>query len=172
MVGIGTVMQDNPQLNVRMIPEARQPVRMIVDSKASIPLDSRICQTANEQATIIAHTDAADTEKIEALHQSGVETLLCERQGEHLDLKDLMRKLGAKGIDAILLEGGGELNFSFLQQHLVDEVYAFIAPKYIGGRNAKTPVEGSGWERMADAVQLKELSVEQVGNDVLIHGFF
>jgi diaminohydroxyphosphoribosylaminopyrimidine deaminase/5-amino-6-(5-phosphoribosylamino)uracil reductase len=97
---------------------------------------------------------------------------LCERQGEHLDLKDLMRKLGTKEIDSILLEGGGELNFSFLEQHLIDEVYAFIAPKYIGGKNAKTPVEGSGWKKMANAVQLKELSVEKIGDDVLIHGLF
>ncbi|GHV65630.1 riboflavin biosynthesis protein RibD [Bacteroidia bacterium] len=177
MVGIGTVRQDNPMLNVRMIEGARQPIRIIADSRASIPPDSQVCQTAAKQATFIAHTDMAEAEQLESLHKLGVETILCEQiwkkegKGEQVNLNDLMLKLGVRGIDSILLEGGGELNFSFLEQHLVDEVVAFIAPKYIGGRDAKTPVEGCGWERMADAMTLKDVSVERIGEDIVVHGY-
>ena len=87
-----------------------------------------------------------------------------------MDLKDLLQQLGNAGIDSILLEGGGELNEAFLKNGLVDEVYAFIAPKIIGGREAKTPVEGRGFPRMNEAVILQQVVVEVMGEDVLIHG--
>lgn len=97
-----------------------------------------------------------------------METLLCDEEKGLVRIGDLCRKLGKSGIDSVLLEGGGSLNFSFLDEGLVDEVYAFIAPKMIGGMNAKTGVEGEGVPRMADAVDLKITDVQHVGQDVLL----
>lgn len=170
MVGIGTVMMDNPLLNCRLEGDVRQPVRVIVDSRARIGADSNIVKTADVYRTIVAYTAEAEDGKIERLKSAGVEVLLCEEKEGRTSVAYLLKQLGDRGIDSILLEGGGELNYSFLCEGFVDEVYAFIAPKLIGGEKAKTPVEGKGRERMADAVELLNPVVEKVGEDFLIRG--
>ena len=170
MAGAGTVKADNPMLNCRLKGEHRQPVRIIVDSKAAIDGDTNIVKTALEFRTIVAHTVKAEPAKLKRLVEAGVETLSCEELGGKVDMSHLLKQLGALGIDSVLLEGGGELNYSCLEGGLVDEVFAFIAPKLIGGRDAKTPVEGDGLHRMNDAVHLERLALEQVGEDILING--
>ena len=94
--------------------------------------------------------------------------LLCGEREGLVDLHDLMRLLGERGIDSVLLEGGGNLNFSFLEGELVDEIYAFVAPKIVGGMNAKTPVEGRGVEKMMEALPFRLADVERLGGDVLL----
>ncbi|WP_286137626.1 bifunctional diaminohydroxyphosphoribosylaminopyrimidine deaminase/5-amino-6-(5-phosphoribosylamino)uracil reductase RibD [Gabonibacter massiliensis] len=169
VVGIGTVLTDDPMLNCRIVDrEVRQPVRIIVDSNARVPLSSKIVRTATVYRTVVAHTRFAKEERLRQLRECGVETLLCDEEKGLVRIGDLCRKLGKSGIDSVLLEGGGSLNFSFLDEGLVDEVYAFIAPKMIGGMNAKTGVEGEGVPRMADAVDLKITDVQHVGQDVLL----
>lgn len=170
MVGAGTVRVDNPLLNCRLGGDVRQPVRIIVDSGAAIPRDSRIVETAGIFPTIVAHTRKAGAAQLETLAANGVELLLCEDMEGRVSIADLLQKLGKKGIDSILLEGGGELNDSFIRGGYVDEVYAFIAPKIIGGRAAKTPVEGCGFARMQQALHLIDSRMEQVGEDFLIFG--
>lgn len=170
MVGAGTVQTDNPMLNCRLDGNVRQPVRIIVDSGARLSLNSRLVETAPEYRTIIAHTGRAGTEKLSALSEKGVELLTCAEEEDRVDLGDLMRQLGGMGIDSVLLEGGGQLNESFLRRGLVDEVYTFIAPKIIGGSEAKTPVEGNGIAKMSEAIQLKEISCERIGEDILVKG--
>ncbi len=169
MVGIGTVLADDPLLNCRIVDrEVRQPIRIIVDSNARLPLNSRIVQTATVYRTIVAHTRFAAEEQLQQLREHGVETLLCNEEEGLVRVEDLCRKLGKSGIDSVLLEGGGSLNFSFLNKGLVDEIYAFIAPKIIGGMNAKTAVEGEGFSRMADAIDLKITDVLNAGQDILL----
>lgn len=170
MVGIGTVLADDPMLNCRLEGEVRQPVRIVVDSKARIPLDSRIVATARDYRTIVAHTVQAEPGKLVSLSDCGVELICCNEQEGKVDARDLLAKIGGLKMDSILLEGGGELNDSFIRGHCVDEVFAFIAPKLIGGRDAKTPVEGNGFEKMADAVWLENIKTERIGNDFLIQG--
>lgn len=170
MVGKGTVKADDPLLNCRLEGECRQPVRIVVDSQADISLDSQLVKTAGEYRLIVAHTAKAGVVKLALLNKSGVETLCCRTQDERVDLTDLLEQLGRLGLDSVLLEGGGELNEAFIRQGLVDEVYCFIAPKIIGGKEAKTPVEGNGFARMSEAVELERVSVETVGNDILIRG--
>ncbi|MCC8174409.1 MAG: bifunctional diaminohydroxyphosphoribosylaminopyrimidine deaminase/5-amino-6-(5-phosphoribosylamino)uracil reductase RibD [Odoribacter sp.] len=170
MVGANTVKVDNPMLDCRLPGVHRQPVRIIVDSQASLSLDSRVVITSYTQKTIVAHTCVASLEKIEQLQRLGVETLLCEEKEGHVSLTSLLQQLGKMGIDSILLEGGGELNYSFLQEKLVDEVYAFIAPKIIGGRTAPSPVEGDGIDFMDKAIELQNIQLERIGNDILIKG--
>lgn len=170
MVGAGTVKADNPMLNCRLEGEVRQPVRVVVDSRAAIPVDSRLVQSAGIYPVIVAHTQKAAVLQLETLAAKGVETMLCEEADGRVSIAGLLEKLGKKGIDSILLEGGGELNDSFIRGGFVDEVYAFIAPKIIGGKTAKTPVEGCGFARMREALCLTDTRMEQVGEDFLIFG--
>lgn len=171
MVGTGTVKADNPMLNCRLEGEVRQPVRIVVDSGAGLDLNCRLVETARQYRMIVVHTRRALSGKLSVLRDKGVELLLCQEKEGRVDLADMLRQLGHSGIDSILLEGGGQLNESFLKAGLVDEVCAFVAPKLIGGKEAKTPVEGEGIARMSEAITLRQVKVETVGEDVLITGY-
>ena len=168
MVGIGTVLADDPMLNVRA-KDKKSPVRIICDSKLRIKEDSQIVKTAFNQRTIVAYADSQNTqEKLERLHSLGVETLYCPDESNQIDLKKLMIYLGNEGIDSILLEGGGTLNESAVRLGIVKEVQAFIAPKLFGGVNSKTPIEGIGVNLPLEAVRLKYIDICQIGEDIKI----
>ncbi len=165
MVGVNTVLIDDPRLTAR-IDGGKNPVRIVVDSLARTPLDAKvICDDSAE--TIIAVTKNAAAGKLSALRNSGAEIIMAG-EGPKVDLEILMRELAAREITSVLLEGGGTLNFAMLEAGLVDRVYTFIAPKILGGKNAPTAVEGAGFKSLSDAVQFKNISVEKIGNDVLI----
>ena len=169
LVGIGTAVADDPLLNCRIEGRGvRQPIRVVVDSNARLSLDSQLVKTAGEYRTIVAHTRFAPEESVKALREAGVEMLLCKEKEGRVDVRNLLELLGQSGIDSILLEGGGSLNYTFLSEGLADELYAFIAPKIVGGMNAKTPVEGAGMEKMADAINLELENVLNIGHDVLL----
>lgn len=170
LVGSGTVKADDPLLNCRLEGKVRQPVRIVVDSKAGIALESRLVKTALQQRTVVAHLPSASPENLAALRLRGVKTLECREREGKVDIGDLLAQLGRSGVDSVLLEGGGGLNEVFLREGQVDEVYAFIAPKIIGGKEAKTPVEGKGFPCMSDAIALKEVSCEKIGEDILVKG--
>lgn len=175
MCGIGTVLADNPMLNVRLsddtiartgiMPEdVRQPMRIVADRRLRIPLDCNLVKTAREVPLIVATSPDADGEKENQLRELGVTIWHCE------SAKDIMQKAGEAKIDSILLEGGGILNEGMLSEGLIDEVTTFIAPKIIGGGKALSPVEGKGIDRMADAVRLHDISMRQIGKDIVIEG--
>ena len=169
LVGIGPAVADDPLLNCRIEGRGvRQPIRVVVDSNARLSLESQLVKTAGEYRTIVAYTRFAPEERVKALQETGVEMLLCEEKEGLVDVKNLLVLLGQSGIDSILLEGGGSLNYTFLAERLVDELYAFIAPKIVGGMSAKTPVEGLGVEKMADAINLELKNVLNMGDDVLL----
>lgn len=168
MAGIGTVLADDPMLNVR-VEGWKSPVRIVCDSKLRIPPDSQIVKSAEKYRTIVAYADQKNTEeKIKILHTMGVETIYCPDEKNQIDLKKLMTDLGSKGIDSILLEGGGTLNDSALRAGIVKEVQAFVAPKLFGGVAGKTPVEGIGVEFPSEAVELKYTDICQIGEDIRI----
>lgn len=177
MAGIGTVLADDPMLNVR-IPGGNSPVRIICDSRLRIPIDSRICRTAKEYQTIVAYAPDStgntagqktrEREKIRQLEELGVETVSVPDGSGQVDLKRLMEILGEQGIDSILLEGGGRLNDSALRAGIVREMQVFVAPKVFGGKDAGTPVAGAGAELPGDAVLLELQKVSQVGEDLRI----
>lgn len=169
-VGAGTVRADDPMLDCRL-DGLHNPVRLLPDSRASLPPESRIAQSAARIRTILVHTEAADPARLERLRALGVETLACAESAGGIGLDDMLGRLGAMGIDSILLEGGEELNGSFAAQGLIDEYYFFIAPKILGGRDAKTAVGGVGFQRMAEALDINIESVTRSGPDLLIHGF-
>ena len=175
MAGIGTVLADDPMLNVRM-EGWKSPVRIVCDSSLRIPLDSQIVRSAKEYRTIVAYAGREEneeitekiTKKIEQLHAKGVDTICCPDEKGQIDLKKLMTYLGNEGIDSILLEGGGTLNDSALRAGIVKEVHCFIAPKLFGGKNSKTPVEGIGIGLPSEALKLKCTDICRIGEDIRI----
>ena len=166
MVGSETVLADNPALTCR-IPGGRNPIRIVCDGRLRIPLDCGLVQTAKDIATIVA-TISADKEKIRVLEQLGVEVMVCPEKDGHVDLCELMKRLGEKGIDSILLEGGGTLNESAMKAGIIQEVHAYIAPKMLGGSQAKTPVEGMGYDHPDRAARFCLLESRIVGEDILL----
>ena len=174
MVGIGTVLADDPMLNCR-VEGGVDPVRIICDSNLHIPTESQIVKTASDIETIVACSQEAleserKQEKIRRLKEAGIQIIGTE--GAHgVNLVELMKKLGEQNIDSILLEGGGTLNASALEDGIVNKVYAYIAGKLIGGMDARSPVEGMGIDRMADAITLKNMEIERLGDDFCIVGY-
>lgn len=169
LVGINTAIKDNPSLTTRLPDGTGQnPVRIVVDSKARLPLDSKLL--ADKAArTIVAVTEAAPAERVAALKAAGAEIITAGAEA-YVDLDNLLIQLGSMKLTSVLVEGGGNINFSLLEAGLVDRVYAFIAPKLLGGRVALTPVEGEGFLQLSDAVELENMEVKQLGPDIMLTG--
>lgn len=173
MVGINTVLKDNPLLTVRPNGEEKikDPVRVVVDSKGRIPLNSRIVQSAKKIRTILATTEQAPVDKLDALNSCGIEIVTLPSRNNQVDLSSLMRELGKREISILLVEGGGTLNYSLLEENLIDKVYFFIAPLLFGGESAPTPFEGSGIADLSDSWQVEDLEMKQLDSDLLIIGY-
>lgn len=174
MVGIGTVLSDDPMLNAR-IEGGVDPVRIVCDTRLHIPIGSRLVTTAKDIPTIVAcGQELIDSgrkqEKLRLLQEAGVQVIPTSG-GHGVNLTQLMSILGEQKIDSILLEGGGTLNASALGEGIVNKVYAYIAGKLIGGMDARSPVEGIGAERMCDAVRLENLELTRFGEDFCISGY-
>lgn len=184
MAGIGTVLADDPLLTCR-ISGGRNPTRIICDSSLRLPLDSQLVQTARDVPTIVACAanenrsqdqdcaalpDRDFLEKEKALAKKGVQVIRCgsSASGNRVDLCLLMKKLGELGLDSVLVEGGGALNFSLLKAGLVQRVYSFVAPKIFGGAAAPSPVGGEGVLEVADAFSLEQTDARKIGSDILI----
>lgn len=172
MVGVGTVLADDPMLTCRLkgTENGANPVRIICDSTLRTPLESQIVRSTKEIPTILATCN-----RQEAMHmpyiEAGCKILVTPEKDGHVDLSDLMRQLGQLGIDSVILEGGGTLNWSALQAGIVQKVQAYVAPKLFGGTEAKTPVEGQGFQTPADAVELTRTKITALGLDWLIEGY-
>ncbi len=172
MVGVHTVIQDNPQLNTR-IPgrQVSHPKRIIVDSYCRLPLSSLVVATSREQPTIVATTEGAPPDKILQLEERQVEVIQLPAKDGRVDLKTLMKELGKRQIDSVLLEGGGTLNYGALESAIVDKIMAFIAPKILGGKEAPTPVEGRGKDKIINAIHLSDFSVKPWDEDLLVEAY-
>lgn len=168
MAGIGTVLADDPMLNAR-IDHGNHPVRVICDSKLRIPLDSKIVKTADQIPTIIA-TVSQNQEKCSMLKEKGCEILHTDPDQERVEIRQVMKELGRREIDSVLVEGGGTLNESLIKNHCIHKVYAYIAPKLLGGSDAKTPIEGKGIAGIQDAFCLDDLKIKRLGEDLLLEG--
>lgn len=169
MVGVNTVIKDNPELTCR-VEDGKNPIRIILDSSLRIPLNSKVI-TDKKARTIIATTEKASVDKLSILTQSGIEVLVTSSKNGQVNLKELMVKLGEINIDSILVEGGGTLNFEALKAGIVDKVQIYIAPKFIGGNMSKTPVEGMGIESLQEAYGVENVTVTIVEKDILIEGY-
>lgn len=168
MVGINTVMVDDPRLTVHKISSTKSdnPLRVVVDSQARTPGDARILN--NDAPTIIAVSKKAPSENVENLKEKA-EVIFCGE--DKVDLVDLMEKLKIKGINSLMLEGGATLNFSMLKHGLVDEVRVCIAPMIVGGSKARTLVDGEGFDYMKDAVKLELKKSYVLDKDFILEYF-
>lgn len=166
MVGVGTLLADDPKLTVKLV-RGRSPQRIIVDSNARTPLDSYAVRSAKQTPTIIAAASIAPEQRIRRLERAGVIVLTCG-SGSRVSLSLLLRRLRARGIKRILLEGGGTLSWSMLRQGLVDEVSVAVSPRILGGAEAVTLAEGEGVARIKDAVRLRLMSVKKYGTDLVL----
>lgn len=165
MVGINTVLVDNPRLDCRLEQEVQQPIKIIVDSLLRVPTNALLWENGN---IIIATTEQSSPELREKYEEVGVKVLVVGKK--QVSLKMLMKELGQLGIDSVLLEGGATLNASALREGIVDEVWTFVAPKIVGGLLSPTSVGGEGIEKMKDAYQLYDVKSMISGEDILIKG--
>ena len=170
LVGIGTVLADNPSLTTRLSYQGKNPTRVIVDSKARTPLTANVVADGLAK-TIIAVTDKAPEERVNALRACGVEVLITESKHDGVNLSLLFKELGKRQITSLLVEGGASINASLLEDNLVDKVHWFIAPKIIGGNNAPGPIAGQGIADVNKANLLEDIETESVGEDILISAY-
>ena len=169
MVGINTVIEDNPMLTAR-VDGGKNPIRIVVDSSLRIDINANVVQDKSAK-TIIATTDKADKDKILKLQAQDVDVIVVDKdKNDKVDIEKLLDILGQQNICSILVEGGATLSGSFVAKKLVDKVYFFIAPKIVGGKEAKTPVAGTGILNLQEALALKDIQIEKLEEDILIIG--
>ncbi len=172
LVGVNTVLADNPALTCRLPEGGSDPIRIILDSKAKTPVDARVVTQESESPTYIVVTDKAPLDRIKTLSEGKAKIVRCDLDMYgRVDLRELMSKLGEMEITSLLVEGGAEVAASFLDYRLVDKVITFIEPKIVGGRQAPGPVGGFGKAMMDQAVPVTGVTYGQIGEDLFIEGY-
>ncbi|RKD24379.1 riboflavin biosynthesis protein RibD [Ammoniphilus oxalaticus] len=169
LVGVGTVLQDNPELTTRLPEGGRNPIRVILDSRLRTPLDCKLV-TDGQAPTWIYTTTQAPKEKMELLQAHGIDVFPVS-SGPSVDLSKMLKHLAEQGIASLLVEGGSQVNGSFLKAKEIDKIVTFIAPKLVGGEDAPTSFGGEGVMEMGEAVLLKNMKFRQVGDDLRIDGY-
>ena len=166
MVGVGTVLNDNPELTCR-IEGGRSPIRIICDTHLRTLVDCKVVETAKEVPTIIG-TCQTDKDKHKAYIDKGCEIIVVPEKEGHVDVKAFLKELGKRKIDSILLEGGGTLNWTFVREGLINRIVTYISPKILGGADAKSPVEGLGFQNPQKSLKLEIVNISHMGDDILI----
>ncbi len=175
LVGIGTVIRDNPRLTTRLQHRSgKDAVRIVLDSRGRTPTNARVFNTDSLAKTVIAVAPEHPADKVNALTKAGAEIITVPTLRGSLCMKSLMDILGKRGITSVLIEGGAEVNAAAITAGVVDKVMCFVAPKFIGGVNAPGPLGGQGIARLVDAPHLQKLTVKPVqgdGDELLIEGY-
>lgn len=175
MVGVNTVLIDNPSLTARGCCCGRggitkvQPLRLVVDSKGRVSPEALIFKRPGE--SLVAVVEPLDPQKKRELMQIGVRVLELPGQEGLVNIEELLKALGGREILTVLVEGGSKLLGSFFDHHLVDKVLAFISPIIVGGEKAKTAVGGNGVDTIAEALRLSRVKTESFGDDILVSGY-
>ena len=168
LVGVNTVIHDDPELTSR-IPNGRNPIRVILDSTLKIPLEAKVI-TDKKAETWIFTSERFDKEKRELIENMGISVFVTSGSSK-VDAADVMTILGEKLVSSVLIEGGGTINASLLENQLIDKVVLYVAPKLVGGQDAPTFLEGTGIENMSDAVELSNVTVTPIGKDFKFTGY-
>jgi len=172
LVGIGTVLRDDPLLTARLgIADQRDPIRVIVDNLARLPLRAKVVNRASTAPTILAVAQMAPRGKLEALEREGVQVIVVENSPRRVSLERLMEALGKRGVLSVMIEGGAEINASALRESVVDKVLVFLAPILIGGKSTPTAVGGDGIESLGQALRLRNVRIERFDGDILVEGY-
>lgn len=173
MVGINTVLKDDPLLTTRLNEEhSINPIRVIVDSKGKIPLHSKVLNTIQEAPTVIVTTDSAERENIKHISEKGAQVLMVGQDSNgKVNIREMLEKLRQMNINSLLLEGGGTLNWSFINSGLVDKYIFYISPMIIGGQKAQSPIGGDGYSFIDECPKLEFHEVDTIGTDLLITAY-
>lgn len=163
LVGKNTISVDDPLLTVRYV-KGKNPIRIILDSKASLSTKSRVIETAKKVPTILVVAENSPR-KVERFIAKGVEVIRCGKN--KIDLKKLLEILGKKGIKRIIVEGGGTTNWYFFKEKLVDELVITITPYILGGRTAISLVEGDGFREIPNSFKLQK--IQKIQNEIVLH---
>jgi 2,5-diamino-6-(ribosylamino)-4(3H)-pyrimidinone 5'-phosphate reductase len=166
LIGKNTMMRDNPYLTVRYT-KGKNPLRVILDSSGKIKSNSKIIQTCRKIPTIIAVSENISETNIARLQRYGLEVIKCGNK--RVNLKKLLSILANRKIKKLLVEGGGLTNWSFLKDHLVDEIIVTVTPHIVGGKNAISLVEGDGFKKIIDACKLKIKNIQTRENEIVLH---
>lgn len=162
LVGIGTVLADDPLLTARTVPmPKKQPIRIVADSSGRTPISSRLVQSVSSGRVVVA----TNGQPQDFLSRNGVEVWRCGN-GVRMDVQELLRRAAAEGIGSLLIEGGGTVAASFIRAGLVDEIAWFVAPILIGG-DGLPALGGLGLQNLGDATRWKPVATERIGDDVL-----
>jgi diaminohydroxyphosphoribosylaminopyrimidine deaminase/5-amino-6-(5-phosphoribosylamino)uracil reductase len=175
LVGVGTVLSDDPSLTARVGPSLnrfakKQPLRVVVDTRLRTPLNAKILRRADGARTLIATTDAAPTARRRALQRHGVEVVTVPRLDGRVSLPALVRELGKRGVASLLVEGGAEINAAMLKAKVVQQVRLYMAPSLLGGIDAKGIIGGRSPGRLAAALKLKHVRTRSLGGDIVVEG--
>jgi diaminohydroxyphosphoribosylaminopyrimidine deaminase/5-amino-6-(5-phosphoribosylamino)uracil reductase len=170
LVGIGTVLADNPRLTTRLPQGGQDPTRIVLDSRLRISLNADIINQESDAKTIIATLKSSSQEKKKMLIEKGVE-IIEAGAGNNIDLNLLLDSLAEREITSLLVEGGSQVSSSFLEEGLVDKLYYFIAPKIIGGSDAISVVCGEGVCQISEGIKVVNKEVTLVGEDILVVGY-
>jgi diaminohydroxyphosphoribosylaminopyrimidine deaminase/5-amino-6-(5-phosphoribosylamino)uracil reductase len=172
LVGIGTVLIDDPRLTARLKSgKGRNPARVVLDSRLQIPLKAKALNRRTGTDIIICTTVRADGRRAHKLRGQGVEVWTLPSEKGRVSLRRLLSQMAKRGITTLLVEGGGEVAGSFLRQGLVDRVCYYVAPLLVGGDNAPGPLKGKGAAKLSKAWEIKEVSVTPLGPDLLVEGY-
>ena len=171
LVGLRTAIQDDPLLTIRPATLVKRHVpllRIVLDRRAELPVRSQLVQTARDVPLWLAVAPDADEERIQNLSRHGVEIYRFPSKGD--DISPFLAHLAEKNVTNLLIEGGGKIFGTFFDQRCVDEIFAFIAPKLVGGETAASVVGGFGIGAMSDALKLQNVETEIVGGDICLRG--
>lgn len=171
LVGSETIIVDDPELTARPddVEAEHQPLRIVVDTRGRTPPMARVF--SGPAKTLVATSEAAPDSWLASVRAAGAEVLQLPAHDERVDLRLLLEELGRRGIVTLLVEGGGTILGSFFDRALVDKVHAIIAPVIVGAQDARAPVAGKGAYRMAEALHLRDLTVQRLGEDILVTGY-
>jgi len=173
MVGINTILTDNPRLTVRHRNWPRKRItRVILDSKLRFPVQSRICDTLDQGEVVVFTSRKVNPKKIDALTKKGIQVIPLSQTGKKIDINRVLSWLGSHEISSVLVEGGSLLFSSILKEKLADKIFLMRSPRLIGGKEAPTIFEGRGVAKVKESLQLKRTRFFSIGNDTICEGYF
>ena len=175
LVGVGTVLSDNPSLTARTGPSlkklaARQPLRIVLDSRLRIPLNAQVMTRQSRAKTLVATTQSAPASRRQALQKKGIEIISVPAVCGRVSLPALLKELGRRGITSLLVEGGSEINAAMLRAELVNHVRLYLTPVLLGGYNATGVIGGKSPARLTQALKLHHMRTRSVGGDIVVEG--
>lgn len=169
MAGSGTVLKDDPELTVRLV-KGRNPVRVVLDSVFQVPMGARVFSGIDGSRTIVFTTRSASRDKIKKAEAAGAEVIIVPKSADGVDLKRVLKELGKREITGVLVEGGGRLAASLLKQGLIDKVFLFLAPIFLG-KDGVASIGALGIKSLKNAPSLYNMTVKKTGTDILIEGY-